>query len=233
MRGQPIDLEHLGDQAILARFRTEAEAACWARSLSARRPEWITDIVPAYTTVAVFYDALRIVGQQALQALRGHRGQARPAPGQLHWVPCCYERGPDLPRVAQLTGLSVPDIVRLHQAQEFYVYAIGFVPGFPYLGYLPEVFGVVRRLERPRVRVPAGSVGIAGRQTGIYPAATPGGWHLIGQTPLVIADLQRDFFPIRAGDRVRFVAIGEKEFARWEGQQLGAYQPPNAPRLGP
>jgi len=107
-----------------------------------------------------------------------------------------------MPRVCEHTSLAPDDVIRLHSAIEFTVYAVGFVPGFPYLGYLPTELCGVGRLPSPRLRVDPGSVGITGRQTAIYPQASPGGWNLIGRTPLVIVDVATGFFPLNVGDRV-------------------------------
>jgi inhibitor of KinA len=100
------------------------------------------------------------------------------------------------------------------------VYAIGFCPGFPYLGYLPAELTGVPRLESPRLRVEPGSVGLTGRQTGLYPLARPGGWNLIGRTPLTIVDVEQDFFPIHVGDQVQFVRIDAREFDARFGERL-------------
>ena len=116
--------------------------------------------------------------------------------------------------------LSADDVIRLHTAKEFAVYAVGFVPGFPYLGYLPPELSGVGRLPSPRVRVEPRSVAITGRQTAIYPQASPGGWNLIGRTPLVIVDVQDGFFPLRVGDRVRFARIDETRYRELEGERL-------------
>src|SRR5438477_375224 len=100
------------------------------------------------------------------------------------------------------------------------VAAVGFVPGFPYLGYLPPELCGVPRLATPRVRVEPGSVGVTGRQTAIYPRPSPGGWNLIGRTPLVIVDVAAGFFPLRVGDRVRFARIDDRRFRELEGERL-------------
>jgi inhibitor of KinA len=142
------------------------------------------------------------------------------APGRLHSIPCAYGRQLDLERVARHTGLSPEEVIALHTATEYVVYAIGFCPGFPYLGYLPPPLCGVPRLETPRLRVPAGSVGLTGRQTGIYTLERPGGWNLIGRTPLQLVDVAAGYFPLRTGDRVRFTAIDEDEFRRLEGKRL-------------
>jgi inhibitor of KinA len=101
------------------------------------------------------------------------------------------------------------------------VYAVGFVPGFPYLGYLPPELCGVGRLGSPRLRVEAGSVGLTGRQTGVYPLPRPGGWNLIGRTPLVLVDVAAGFFPLRVGDRVQFARIDERRYRELEGERLG------------
>jgi inhibitor of KinA len=133
----------------------------------------------------------------------------------------------DLARVCGTTGLSEADVIRLHTATEYAVYAIGFVPGFPYLGYLPPELCGVSRLPSPRVRVEAGSVGMTGRQTGVYPLPRPGGWNLIGRTPLTVVDVASGFFPLRVGDAVRFERIDERRYRELEGERLanGRCQP--------
>ena len=126
----------------------------------------------------------------------------------------------DLPRVCAATGRSADEVIRLHTATTYTVYAIGFVPGFPYLGYLPTELCGVGRLPSPRVRVEPGSVGLTGRQTGVYPLARPGGWNLIGRTPLTIVDVADGFFPLRVGDAVRFERIDETRYRELEGERL-------------
>ena len=135
-------------------------------------------------------------------------------------IPVCYEFQLDLPRVCEHTGLSPDEVIRLHTSLEYTVYAIGFVPGFPYLGYLPEELCGVPRLDSPRLKVEPGSVGLTGRQTGIYPLARPGGWNLIGRTPLTIVDVKDGFFPLRVGDRVRFERIDQQRYRELEGERL-------------
>ena len=135
-------------------------------------------------------------------------------------IPCCYERQLDLAHVAEHTGLKEEEVIRLHLETEYTVYAIGFCPGFPYLGYLPRALCGVPRLATPRVRVDAGSVGLTGRQTGIYTEPRPGGWNLIGRTPLELVNLADGYFPLRTGDRVRFRRVDETEFKNLLGQRL-------------
>src|SRR5439155_7161144 len=108
--------------------------------------------------------------------------------------------------------LSTDQVIGLHSGVEYNVFAIGFLPGFVYAGYLPPALAGLPRRDAPRVRVPVGSVAIAGRQTGIYPRESPGGWHLLGRTPLCIVDSDEGYFPIRAGDRIQFQPISAEEF---------------------
>jgi inhibitor of KinA len=214
--------EPLGDQAVMA--YCEDEAAAFALADRCRRAAfpWAFDVVQAYTSVAVFYDLMRIDFDCAAEEVgRLNTGpSAEVTPGRLHVIPCCYERGPDLERVAQHTGLSVETVISLHQGRPYTVYAIGFCPGFPYLGYLPEQLCGVPRLPTPRVRVEAGSVGLTGKQTGIYTEVRPGGWNIVGRTPLELVNVADGYFPLRTGDRVQFERIDQGEFDRRLGQRL-------------
>ncbi len=146
---------------------------------------------------------------------------ARPQP-RLREIPVVYggEMGPDLPVVAELTGLAEAAVVRLHSETIYTVYMVGFLPGFPYLGLLPAALETPR-LREPRLVVPAGSVAIAGRQTGIYPMESPGGWRILGRTPFRLFDPSRE--PpayVAPGDRVRFVPVSAADFARLAGEQI-------------
>ena len=215
-----LHLEPLGDQAVLATFADEPAAARFAEAVRDFHAPWLLDVVLAYVTVAVFYDLDHIDYELVAGTLRNVRLPKAAEPGRLHVIPCCYEKQLDLKRVAEATGLTPEEVIRLHHSPDYAVFAIGFSPGFPYLGYLPEPLAGVPRLEQPRERVEPGSVGIAGKQTGIYPGATPGGWNLIGQTPLELVDVADAYFPIRPGDQVRFRRIDEIEFKNLRGQRL-------------
>jgi inhibitor of KinA len=214
-------LEPLGDQGVLARRDGEEDATRWADAVRRAAPAWLLDVVQAYTAVAVFHDPDR-VDLFAVMAWLGSLSveEGTPLPGRRHRIPCCYERGPDLVRVAGAVGLSAEAVIRLHSSAEYTVYAIGFCPGFPYLGYLPPELAGVPRLESPRLRVEPGSVGLTGRQTGVYTEPRPGGWCLVGRTPLVLVDVASGYFPLRTGDRVRFDRIDEAEYRRLEGGRL-------------
>ncbi len=213
----------LGDQAALAYFTTEERALCFATALRRAHPTWLVDVVQSYRSVGVFFDLDRTVFSAVAAYLRtlDRAAQDRHLPEpRRHVIPCCYEFAPDLPRVAEYTGLPRDEIIRLHVDTEYVVYAIGFCPGFPYLGYLPPALAGVPRLATPRVRVESGSVGLTGRQTGIYTEPRPGGWNLIGRTPLVLVSVIDEYFPLRTGDHVRFQRIDEREYERLRGQRL-------------
>ena len=145
-------------------------------------------------------------------------------------IPVWYG-GDDLGEVARAIGATEAEVVALHSRQEYRVFAIGFQPGFPYAGYLPERLSGVPRRSSPRVRVPAGSVAIAGRQTGIYPGPSPGGWHLLGQTPCRVVDVEAGVFPIEPGDALRFEPIPREEFDQLHA--LGVWPVGASPRPNP
>ncbi|MFO0822925.1 MAG: carboxyltransferase domain-containing protein [Gemmataceae bacterium] len=223
----------LGDQAVLAYLPDEAAAARFAALVRSVNPSWLHDVVPAYGSVGVFFDADKINMTDVIEWLQGNGlrepvgGKHLPPVGSLRpfAIPVCYEFALDMPRVCEHTGLTSDDVIRHHTSTDFTIYAIGFVPGFPYMGYLPEELRGVGRLPSPRVRVEPGSVGLTGKQTGIYPLPRPGGWNIIGRTPLTIVDVADGFFPLRVGDVVRFVRIDEAEFRRVEGERLNCHEP--------
>ncbi len=205
----------LGDDALLVTF---AQAISWdvgvrvrsaARLVREMRLESVTDVVPAYATLAVYFDSSRDSFESlaasvanVVNAIEGHIDDD----SALIEIPVRYN-GPDLVEVAERTGLTVEEVIQRHSSRTYRAYMSGFVPGFAYLGDLDQSLILPRRTV-PRVRVPAGSVAIAGEQTAVYPLETPGGWHLIGTTSVTMFDAKRD--PpvlVRAGDTVRFVKI--------------------------
>jgi inhibitor of KinA len=218
-----MKLVPLGDHAVLAYFPDEMAAFRFARAVRQLRPAWLVDVVQAYTSVAVYFNLDQTRFADVAGFLR-ERAENEIAPHALevrrHCIPCCYEFALDLPRVSEHTGLTAEAIIRLHTELEYCVYAIGFCPGFPYLGYLPRQLSGVPRLPSPRLRVEAGSVGLTGRQTGIYTEARPGGWNLIGRTPLELVNVEDQYFPLRTGDRVQFQRIDEAEFRKLLGERL-------------
>ncbi len=222
MSTPPPRLTPLGDQAILAALPDEAAAFRFAAAVRAAAPPWLVDVVQAYTSVAVFFDPDRARYADADAALRPllHADSPLGVAGRQHVIPVCYELNLDLDCVAVARGLTPADVVRLHSGTEYTVFAIGFCPGFPYLGYLPAELQGVPRLDSPRLRVEAGSVGLTGRQTGIYTEARPGGWNIVGRTPLRLVDVADGYFPLRTGDRVRFRPVSRGEYDSLLGRRL-------------
>jgi inhibitor of KinA len=172
--------------------------------------------------VAVFYDLGTIDFTRAAACLAQSADLSPAERPAVHVVsiPCCYELGIDMARIHAHTGLAADDIIRLHTQVLYTVYAIGFCPGFPYLGYLPHQLAGVPRLSSPRLKVQAGSVGLTGKQTGIYTEERPGGWNIVGRTPLELVNVREGYFPLRTGDRVQFTRIDETAFRQLAGVRL-------------
>ena len=212
----------LGDQAVLAYCPEENAAAQFAHQVRQAAFAWVVDVVQAYTSVAVYYDLGIIEFHQAsanLARLAKTKPSRELAP-RLFTIPCCYELGLDWPRLEEHTGLATADIIHLHAETIYTVYAIGFCPGFPYLGYVAEKIAGVPRLPTPRLKVVPGSVGITGKQTGIYTEERPGGWNIVGRTPLELVNVGDGYFPLRTGDRVHFERIDENTFHKLSGERL-------------
>jgi inhibitor of KinA len=215
-----------GDSAVIAEFDARidpvinARAIALADALQSANLPGVRDIVPTYHSVAVYFDPLRTDYDALLQLLQTGaeaKGNATGADRDVIRIPVCYggEFGPDLEAVAAFAKASAGDVVAIHAAATYRVFMVGFVAGFAYLGTVSERIAMPRHAT-PRVRVPLGSVGIAGVQTGIYPAETPGGWRLIGRTPLKPFDPDRaEPFLMRAGDAVQFYAISRTEYDAW------------------
>ena len=181
----------------------------------------IRNLHPAYCSVLVKFDPLKWRHEQLEEILMEYFGRLEDVtlhePRQVE-IPVCYggEHGPDLIDVSEIHGMTPAQVIELHSSATYVVYFLGFVPGFAYLGELPEAL-VTPRLPTPRRNVPPGSVGIAGRQTGVYPVATPGGWRLLGRTPLSMFRPEQDGFGLLSiGDRVRFTPINQQQFAALE-----------------
>ena len=215
-----------GDSALIVEFEERIDPAINARaialadSLQAAAIAGVRDVVPTYRSVAVFFDPLRTNYDTLLERIE--RDAGRPAPDAARQaeplrIPVCYggDLGPDLGAVAAFGGISADEVIALHASATYRVFMLGFVPGFAYMGIVDARIAAPRH-STPRVRVPAGSVGIAGVQTGIYPAETPGGWQLIGRTPIKPFDANRaQPFLMKAGDAVRFYAIDRAEYERF------------------
>ena len=182
----------------------------------------LVDLVPSYTTLMVHYDLTALSPAQAReligQALADLQPQAQGS-GQCHVLPVWYDLsvGPELTLLSQRSGLSVDEVIRRHSAHEYQVFALGFAPGFAFMGLVDEILATPR-LNTPRKRVAAGSVGIAERQTAAYPVVSPGGWNLIGRTPAKLFDRERDGYSLmQPGDTVRFEAVDHAEFIHLGG----------------
>jgi KipI family sensor histidine kinase inhibitor len=213
----------LGDRAVLVEFGDVIDEAVnrralrFAAGLAARAVPGIRDIVPAYAAVAVHFDPLRTRAEHVIQALEAllERGDSAGAAEDdaVVRVPCCYGGafGPDLAGVAAWANCSEAAVIARHAAPVYRVCMIGFLPGFPYMAAVDATIAAPRHAT-PRLTVPAGSVAIAGRQTGIYPVGSPGGWQIVGRTPVRLFDPSRTP-PARLvpGTRVRFVPVEASE----------------------
>ncbi len=219
-----MEIVPLGDSALIVRVGDSLGAVLKTlQKLEASSLPGVTEIAPAFASVAVFFESpgkLEAGLASADVALRGRTRRIKAAvKKRLVEVPVCYDAAfaLDLETVAQHCGLSPNEVVTRHAAARYDVRCVGFTPGFPFLGGLPAKLATPRR-EKPRTLVPAGAVGIGGAQTGIYPLPSPGGWNIIGRTPLQLFDGKREPAALlRAGDRVRIVAITREEFEAWDG----------------
>ena len=217
----------MGDRGLLLELGDEISRSInekvrrMALAIQAESIEGILEIVPTYRSLLVLYNPLLI----SLDPLRKRLEEIEedlphiplPEPKLSH-LPVVYGEsyGPDLEDVAKYHRISPGEVIRLHCSKPYLIYMIGFMPGYPYMGELPEAL-VTPRLKTPRLSVPAGSVAIAQRQTGIYSVESPGGWRIIGRTPVRLFDPRKE--PpvlLQMGDHVQFFPIGEKEFREWE-----------------
>lgn len=222
-------IEPFGDQGIMVELgegiglETHRKVMSLATFLDDHPPAWMRECIPAFATVAIFFDPFqsydfiyedlsKILVSLAVGELKQQR---------LIEIPVCYglDYGPDLEEVAHHNKLTPEEVIYFHSTGEYLVYMIGFAPGFPYIGGMPEEIAAPRR-SSPRMKIPAGSVGIGGKQTGVYPLETPGGWQLIGRTPLKL------FLPnadqpslLQAGDRIRFKAITAKAYRELQEEE--------------
>lgn len=192
--------------------------------LESTPPAWMIETVPAFTTLTLMYDPLAISFKEAkeeiMALLKGAADVAAP-PVRAVEIPVCYGgvHGPDLEFVANHNGLTAEEVIQIHTGESYKVQMIGFAPGFPYLGGMSGRIAAPRK-ETPRVRIPERSVGIAGNQTGVYPISTPGGWQLIGRTPVRLFLPENDIpCLLRAGDQVIFRQITADEYKTLEDKE--------------
>lgn len=223
---RPPRLVPAGDRTVVVELggsidpETNARVHALVRAIEMEPPPGVVDLVPAYASVLVQYDPMQVSLQELSERLDEaalRTAASGPTAAPVVEIPVLYggEYGPDLDFVAERAGLPEDGVIAMHCEADYPVYMMGFTPGFPYLGGLPERL-FTPRLETPRTAIPAGSVGIAESQTGVYPVESPGGWRIVGRTPLRLFDARRE--PpslVSAGDRVRFVPLdGEAEFER-------------------
>lgn len=232
-----MEIVPLGDNALLIRLPCDLEKAPEqtlevvldaSRRLQTAKIPGVVELVPAYTTIALFYDPVRVVdggapiddivgwlGAKIESTLRGSsKRKARKSSCRLVEIPVCYDKefGFDLEEVAQRAKLSVGETIQMHTAGTYRVHCVGFTPGFAFLGGLDGRLATPRR-PSPRTGVPAGSVAIGGKQTGVYPIRSPGGWNVIGRTPLRMFDVGREPTTLlQTGDHVHFRSITRAEF---------------------
>lgn len=220
---RPVRFLPAGDRALVVEFGNEIAPAIHARvraltqALQVRPIRGVVEVVPTYRSLLVYFDPMQVdpaaLEQALLDRIRQREALQLPQP-TVTVIPVCYggEFGPDLPFVCEHTGLSADEVIRIHTGRDYLIYMLGFTPGFPYLGGMDERIAAPR-LESPRTKIPAGSVGIAGRQTGVYPVESPGGWRIIGRTPIKLYDPYRE--PpalLEPGNYVRFRAVTRAEY---------------------
>ncbi len=231
-----VDMKPLGDSAIIVKFGStiDSEIAKYVQALQnilvKNFFDGFIECVPSYTNLTIYYNTIVIYQnghdhpylfvKNFLQSLLENLEASDENSKRLIEIPVCYggKYGPDIEIVAHHHDISVEEVIQLHSAPEYLVHMIGFAPGFPFLGGMNDKIATPRK-DVPRLSIPAGSVGIAGKQTGIYPFETPGGWQLIGRTPMKLF-LPDDQPPslLGAGDTIRFYPITEKEYKQMGGE---------------
>ncbi len=218
-----------GDRAVTVEWGStidehiNRQVHAFARKVEALSHPAITEVVPTYRSATVHYRPEVLSYEELNQLLaplaQGSAEEAEELP--VVEIPVCYggEYGPDLEEVAQHCSLTPEEVIARHTAPTYRIYMLGFTPGFPYLGGMDPSIAAPRRKE-PRIQIPAGSVGIAGEQTGVYPIVSPGGWQLIGRTPLRLFDPQKEQpILLSAGVGIRFVPIDEETFRKMEEKE--------------
>lgn len=216
-----------GDQAILIEFEnkidqeTNAKVRHLANLAEKESDSGFGEVILGYRSVLIHYNPVKLSYEQVKKKLQSWEEEdfsAGSSAGRKIRIPVLYgdEWGPDLEDVAEHNGLSPEEVISIHSGGQYLVYFLGFTPGYPFMGGMSEKISTPR-LPSPRVSIPAGSVGIANNQTGIYPVQSPGGWRLIGRTPLRLYDPERENpFLFEAGDQVRFEEITHEEFLEIE-----------------
>jgi len=226
----------VGDSSILIEFGKEispqinSKIAAVVKLMRAQQVKGIIDMIPSFCALLINYDS-RVISYNTLktriEGVLKLDAEVEAAVARVFEIPVCYggKYGPDLDNIAKHAEITTKEVIEIHSSSDYLIYMLGFLPGFPYLGGLDERIHIPR-LPSPRITIPAGSVGIGGAQTGIYPLDSPGGWQLLGQTPVKTYDAESEV-PIlfEAGDYIRFVPVSEKEYLEIEKQvQTRKYQ---------
>lgn len=240
-----IRLLACGDTALAVEFgdaidgRVSALVLALAERLAAAAIPGIGELVPTFRSLTVYYDPTVLAQAELKHGLHPLLGglEAAKGAGRLWRVPACYDASlaPDMAEVAHRTGLTSDEVAERHSAATYHVYMVGFLPGYPYMGDLPQELALPRR-ENPRTKVPPGSIAIATSLTAVYTLESPGGWHLIGRTPVPLWDLRRDPPAVlAAGDKVQFEPIALEAYeALAERAAAGTFrlQPQEQPASG-
>lgn len=218
-----------GDSSLLIQFGQEispeinAQITAFVHLMREQHLEGVTDVIPAFTSLLINYDP-RVIDyrklKRRLEKLLKLEVSKKASSSRIFEIPVCYggEYGPDLGNIAEHAGLSEEEVIEIHSSRDYLIYMLGFLPGFTYLGGLDERIHTPR-LANPRIKINAGSVGIGGSQTGIYPLDSPGGWQLMGMTPVKTYDPGRENpILVEAGDYIRFVPVDEQEYKRIKEQ---------------
>lgn len=212
-----------GDLSLVVEFGNEISITYNDRvrqlnaNLKKDKIEGIVETIPTFRSLLIYYDPMKISYKKLCRYLKAASVEkivGRATEKRIIEIPVCYggQYGEDLAEVANHTRMTEGEVIRLHSKADYLIYMLGFLPGFPYLGGLDTRL-VTPRLPNPRTSIPAGSVGIGGEQTGVYPIASPGGWRLIGRTPLKLYDSEREKPTLyQAGDYIRFIPIEEQEY---------------------
>lgn len=220
---EEIKILTAGDSSLLIEFGHEIspkinqKITSTVQLMKEQHIEGVVDIIPAFCSLLINYDP-RVIGYEELKNrmknlvkvdVKSQAGKKR-----IFEIPVCYggEYGPDIENIAKNAGLTVEEVIKIHSSRDYLIYMLGFLPGFTYLGGLDERIHTPR-LANPRLKIRAGSVGIGGSQTGIYPLESPGGWQLMGMTPVKTYDPEREVpILVEAGDYIRFVPVTEEEY---------------------
>ena len=220
-----MNLTAINEESILVRFSNDISEEVHLKVKNmfqyALNLEGVLSVVPSYNSLMIYYDIMKTDYDKLIADLKMvENHQTLQSEKRIIKIPVCYEMGINLKRVSDHTGLSEKNVISSHSGRDYLIYMIGFAPGFPYLGGMDAKL-TTPRLEVPRTKIEAGSVGIGGEQTGIYPLPTPGGWNIIGKTPLKLYDQNSSQTLLKMGEYIRFVPISKDEYCKIENEVKG------------